>query len=147
MDTDIVSTDLQRNPARRLLKNFSSGTKAVGTASPNTLNSNLPSLKDAMGVTGTRGILSMILSTGGDVSLYLWNAHYNRINPAKGWVLVAESAALNTKTTVADAILSFKCDHNTPYFIQSSATSDECLVADAGPHPLNKNTDTTKAQP
>lgn len=147
MDNDTVSTDLQRNPTRRLKKNFVTGTKAVDTANPNTLNSNLPSLKDAMGVTGTNGILSMILSVAGSVTLYVWNAHYNRINPAKGWVLVAESVALNTKATLADAILSFKVDKRIPYFIVSDTASDECLVADAGQHPHNKNTDNTKGQP
>lgn len=147
MDSDTVSTDLQRNPSRRLTKKFGSNDKAVGTASPNSLNGNLPALKDAMGITGTNGILSMILTTGGDVTLYVWNAHLNRINAAKGWVLVAESTALNTKTTAADAILSFKVDKQVPYFIQSNAASDECLVADAGPHALNPNTDKSKATP
>lgn len=147
MDNAIVSTDLQRNPSRRLTKKFGSNDKAIGTASPNTLNGNRPSLQDAMGITGTRGILSMLLSDTGDVTLYLWNAHWNRIDPARGWVKVAESATLHTKTTDADAILSFKVDHRQPYFLQCTNAVTECLVADSGEHPDNPNTDKSKGQP
>jgi hypothetical protein len=149
--SSIVSTDLPHNPERRLAKQYqaSDGTKggdedaAVGIVSPLTLNGSKPSVKDAMGITPSSGILHFVHNGAQqNFIIWYWNARWNKISAAEGWIKGGEGAAINTKQVDPNSNASFKCPPKVPYYLQAAVSAiTECLVHDAGAHPSNPNTD------
>lgn len=148
--SSLVSTDLPELPTRRLSKQFqaSDGTKggaldaAIGIVSPLTLNTNKPRLSDAMGIAPSSGLLHFLHNGASQVfTIWYWNARWNRINVAKGWIKGGEGAAINSKTVDPDSNAAFKLPPNCAYYIQAATSAcTEVLVHDKGAHAQNPNT-------
>lgn len=139
-----VTTDIQGLPTRRLSKKFTGATKAIGTSAPNTFNTNQPSLANAMGVTPPSGILSFIHDGATqDITVHVWHAGRNRMAASKGWVQVAESAALASKNVQTDGIASLKVAPGIPFFLQAGTSDINNCWVNGREHEANPNTDTT----
>ena len=149
-----ITTDLGHNPDRVLAKQFdTAGTKggdlaaAAGSTDPNALNTNGngPSVLDAMGTVPESGMVSFTSDVSSrDWTIYIWNTKLNALSDAAGWMLGAESAALNTKTVAQRSLASFKAPPGAAYFLKmSSAGAGNLVVHDGGHHPANENTDET----
>jgi hypothetical protein len=121
-----VHSNIAYMPNRRLPQVFS--TNAIGTAAPNTLNSNLPKIQDAMGVAGRDGVFSIITDTTADITLHFWSNPVNTKDPSKGWVLANEATAGNTKTVAAHSLCTFTVPENCLIFMQASTAVKNCWV-------------------
>ena len=136
-------------PSRRLPQIFNSGTlNAVSNRAPNTLNSNKPSVNDAMGISGRSGVLSFghdYTSSDPDFTIWLWSDIRNAANPAKGWWKASEAAIGSTKTVPAEALCTVTLPENTPYYIQASVTGVRNLWTSGSKHPSNPYPDKGRA--
>lgn len=130
---------------RRLPQIFGDSTKdAVGTTAPNALNSNKPSITDAMGVSGDSGVVSFFhdfTASDPDFTLWFWSEARNRHNPAKGWIKASESASGNTKEVPADCLCTFTIPERTPWFLQSDTAEIRNIWASGVKHQQNPNAD------
>jgi hypothetical protein len=149
----VVTTDQPHLPCRRLKKRFDNAggkgtTKAIGTGAPNTLNSNLPTGADAMGLTPESGLLHFMHDGASQVfTIYYWSNRRNAKDASKGWIAGGEGSAINTKTVDPESNASFKCPSKVPYFIKAGTSAvDNCWVHDGGTSDTNNdNTDITDA--
>ena len=93
-----VHTNCAVGASRKLPLAF--GGNAIGIASPNSLNSNLPKKRDAMGKARKAGIITVVHDGGAGkaIKLWLWNEIINKDVPAQGWVGYAPTDALSTQS-------------------------------------------------
>jgi hypothetical protein len=119
-----VHSNIAYMPNRRLPQQFA--TNAIGTAAPNSLNSNKPSKRDAMGAAGIDGIFSFITDTNADITLHFWSEMVNQKDPSKGWILGSEATAGNTKTVPANTLCTFTVPERALIFMQSSLAVKNC---------------------
>lgn len=150
-------TNTAEMPTRRLLKQYDNtatktqgsgqgaGTNALGNTAPNTLNSNLPRISDATGVTGRNGVMSFLHNGASQVfTLYFWYGRLNKVTGAQGWVKGAETSAGSTKTVDQYALCTITCPEGVPFFLQATGTDvTECFVS-GDSDSTNMNTDFTK---
>lgn len=149
----IVYTDIAYAPRRVLTKQFDSvggskggdKTKAVGTASPNALNSNLPNINDAMGVSPPDGVICLWHDGASQAfTLYFWSGLRNKLDASKGWIKAGESSTVNTKTIDPESNCEVKCPAGVPYFLQAgTSVITNMAVHDGGEFKGNPNTDVT----
>lgn len=122
-----VHSNIAFMPTRRLPQQFS--TNAIGTSAPNTLNSNKPSITNAMGVAGKDGMFSFITDTNADITLHFWSDIVNQKDASKGWILGSEATSGNTKTVPANTLCSFTVPEGALVFLQGSVTVKNCWVS------------------
>lgn len=118
-----VHTNIAIMPTRRLPQIFGDATlDAVTNAAPNTLNSNKPSVKDAMGIAGREGVISFMhdfTASDPDFTIHFWSDVRNKANAAKGWIKASEAATGHTKEVPAESLCTVTIPEGTPFFIQS----------------------------
>lgn len=139
-------TDVARKATRVLKKQYDSAGTAFGTdaALPISPPYDFGGVEVAMGMSPSDGMLSFVhdFDADTDISVYFHSNTWAKVDPAsKGWILVAESAALNTKNVLRRANATIKIPANVPYFLRAGdADVTNCMVS-GSEHPANPNTD------
>lgn len=136
-----VATNVGHRFTRRLGKPFSS--KAVGTSDPNTLNSNVPSVNDAMGIAGQSGIITFAHyeATAKTFTAWYWNQMVKDFDPTKGWVKLGPANTVYSESVDANAAGSFTVEEGCPFFLTADAACTELFVGGSRKHPGNVTAD------
>lgn len=135
LDLIRVKTNLGHTLTRKLPQPFSS--KAIGTANPNTLNSNVPRLSDAMGRAGKSGVITFAHDgSSQDFTVFYWSSVMSR------WVLLGANSAEYSKTVDQYAAASFTVPEDAPIFIMAGTSAcTNCWMGGAVRHEANPNPD------
>ena len=142
-------TDVAQKPTRVLKKQYDAAGTAKGTvcALPVNAPATFGGVEVAMGYCGKDGLLSFVhdFDPDTDITGYYHSATWELIDPpSKGWLLCAESTALNTKACLKKAHATLKMPGGAAFFLKAGAAEPvvNCMVSGTE-HPRNPNTDLT----
>jgi hypothetical protein len=129
-----VATNTDHPCSRRLPQVFSGN--AVGTSNPNTFHSNVPTVADAMGVSGSLGLVGFIHDSGATrtFTIFYWDAIVNQTNPAEGWIEMGPNSGIYQQAVDPFAKADFTVPVHTPFFIVADAAVANLWMSDCKPY-------------
>lgn len=125
-----TSNQIIRKPQRKLPLNRT-GTHAVTTDDPNTLNTNVPKYQDGHGISGDQCILTIMTGTLGaavTLTLWVWFEVGGGTDKPGFWVKLGANSTQYSKSYDSKSIDGWNLPEKTIYYIQGSANVDDVWV-------------------